>query len=72
MGGGSNSICRHHIVKPFADGEEMLQSSEKGHSRPADEMEYCTHPYSPHLPGTPGGVTCGGDATKCGIPKAKR
>ncbi len=67
-----NAVCRHHIVKPFACRDGTLRDSNERINFSDDAMEYCTHPNSRHLPGTPQGVTCGGDVTKCGIPRAKR
>ncbi len=67
-----NAVCRHHIVKPFAGGDGTLPGSRDGIRFAEYAKEYCIHPNSLHLPGTPEGVTCGGDVTKCDIPKAKR
>jgi hypothetical protein len=67
-----NSVCRHHIVKPFTGRDGMQQGSHEEHRCSKDTKEHCTHPYSLHLPGTPGDVICSGDVTKCEIPKAKR
>jgi hypothetical protein len=65
-------VCRHHIVKPFAGSDGTLGGSHEEHRFLKEAAEYCTHPYSLHLPGAPGGVTCRGDVIKCEIPKAKR
>ncbi len=59
-----NAVCKYHIVKPLPRGFH------EGNRFSAYEKEYCTHPNSHYLPGTPEGVTCGGDATQCEIPRA--
>jgi hypothetical protein len=67
-----NAVCRHHIVKPFAGGDGVVRGAREVNPFSDYAKEYCTHPNSPHLPGTPEGVACGGDVKKCEIPKAKR
>jgi hypothetical protein len=63
--------CKYHIVKPFAKKQDYWNSP-KYLCFSDEEKEYCTHPYSLHLPGTPEGVCCGGDVSNCDIPKKKR
>lgn len=60
-----SSPCEHHIVKPFSRGDGRRGFQET--SPPEDGREYCTHPRSLHLPGSPSQATCGGDAGKCDI-----
>jgi hypothetical protein len=67
-----SAVCRHHIIKPFAGGVGRPRGFQEGIGFSEGGKEYCTHSNSLHLPGTPVGVTCGGDVTKCEIPKAKR
>ncbi len=66
-----NAVCRHHIVKPFTGSDGMKQGSQEENRFWKDTKEYCIHPYSRHLPGTPEGVICSGDVTKYEIPKAR-
>ncbi len=65
-------VCKHHIIKPFAGAEGPQRAYQEGIRFSAAEKEYCTHANSLHLPGTAGGVTCGGDITKCHIPMLRR
>jgi hypothetical protein len=63
--------CKYHIVKPFAEKQNYWNSPKYLCFRD-EEKEYCTHPDALRLPGTPEGVNCGGDASNCDLPKAKR
>ena len=66
-----DTVCKYHIVKPFA-GEKDTRSNSAAEVRlSGDAKEYCTHPDSRHLLGTPEGVICGGDFLYCEIPRDK-
>jgi hypothetical protein len=67
-----NEVCRHYIIKPFAGKDGILRVPHEGHNFSGGEKAYCTHPDSLHLPGTPVGTLCGGNVSKCDIPREKR
>lgn len=66
-----NSVCRYHMIKPFADKKDTRRSSAAEFRFSDDAEEYFIHPDSKHLPGTPEGVICGGDFSNCGIPRRR-
>ncbi len=63
--------CKYHVTKPFAGKKETRRGSAAEVRFPDDAKEYCTHPDSRRLLGTPEGVICGGDFLYCEIPRDK-
>lgn len=67
-----SAVCKHHIIKPFAGRDGKLRGFQERTRFSKNGKVYRTHPNSLHLPGTPVVATCGGDVTKCEIPRPKR
>ena len=52
--------------------EGILRGQHEENRFSSEEKAYCTHANSLHLPGSPVGTGCGGDASKCDIPPEKK